>query len=209
MEQRPRVCHCLPQVLKMTEAAVQTFSTLGCSVEAASPNTISPEQAYSTYVSVRLGTALQSKMEETLTQNEFMDWIGQQYSLRGPEDIEVKSYSQFSSVDFSWQKDRYQHSTTLEDEKFAKLRISREGLGKLRARNIINCLGTPEFYYAVHGSAIHGENYQEFELFFPSAGVIAHGYRTYISKNYQTLPIEDNFPILYLLVLQPGTVEMV
>jgi len=48
----------------MTEAAVQTFSTLGCSVEAASPNTISPEQAYSTYVSVRLGTALQSKMEE-------------------------------------------------------------------------------------------------------------------------------------------------
>ena len=52
------------QVLKITEAAVETFATLGSTIEASSPEVKSPEEAFSTYVGVRLATVLQDKMEE-------------------------------------------------------------------------------------------------------------------------------------------------
>ena len=53
-----------PQVLKITEAAVKTFATLGCSIEAADPELTSPERAYSGYVGVRLAAVLQDKLGE-------------------------------------------------------------------------------------------------------------------------------------------------
>ena len=53
-----------PKVLKITEAAVDAWATLGSTVEAASPEVSNPEKAFSSYVSVRLGAALQDKMEE-------------------------------------------------------------------------------------------------------------------------------------------------
>lgn len=53
-----------PQVLRITEAAVKTFATLGCEVEAASPEAGSPEQAFATIVATRLPAVLQDKMEE-------------------------------------------------------------------------------------------------------------------------------------------------
>jgi aspartyl-tRNA(Asn)/glutamyl-tRNA(Gln) amidotransferase subunit A len=52
------------QVLKITEAAVKTFVTLGSSVEAASPEVRSPEKTFSTLVAVRLAAVLQGKMKE-------------------------------------------------------------------------------------------------------------------------------------------------
>ncbi len=52
------------QVLKITEAAVKTFDTLGSTVEAASPEVKSPEAAFSIIVGVRLATVLQDKIEE-------------------------------------------------------------------------------------------------------------------------------------------------
>ncbi len=53
-----------PQVLRITEAAVKTFATLGCEVEPASPEAGSPEQAFATIVATRLPAVLQDKMEE-------------------------------------------------------------------------------------------------------------------------------------------------
>ncbi len=53
-----------PQVLKVTEAAIKAFNTLGSTVEAASPEVISPEGAFSTIVGVNLAAVLQDKMEE-------------------------------------------------------------------------------------------------------------------------------------------------
>ena len=53
-----------PQVLKITEAAVKTFASLGCSVEVASPEVGNPENAYLIVGAVRLATVLQNKMEE-------------------------------------------------------------------------------------------------------------------------------------------------
>lgn len=53
-----------PQVLKITEAAVKVFPTLGCSLEAVVPVGKSLEKAFSTYVGVRLATVLQDKMTE-------------------------------------------------------------------------------------------------------------------------------------------------
>ena len=53
-----------PQVLELTEAAVKTFTTLGSTVEAVSPQVGSPENAFLTMVSARLATVLQDKMEE-------------------------------------------------------------------------------------------------------------------------------------------------
>jgi len=53
-----------PQVSRITEAAVKTFTTLGCMVEPASPEASSPEQALSTIVATRLPAVLQDKMEE-------------------------------------------------------------------------------------------------------------------------------------------------
>ena len=53
-----------PQVLKITEAAVKTFATLGCSIEAADPELTSPERAYSGYIGVRLAAVLQDKLGE-------------------------------------------------------------------------------------------------------------------------------------------------
>jgi len=53
-----------PRVLGVTEAAVKAFDTLGATVEAANPETKSPEAAFSTIVGVELATVLQDKMEE-------------------------------------------------------------------------------------------------------------------------------------------------
>lgn len=53
-----------PQVLRITEAAVRTFTTLGCVVEPASPEASNPEQIFSTIVATRLPVVLQDKMEE-------------------------------------------------------------------------------------------------------------------------------------------------
>ncbi len=53
-----------PQVLKITEAAVKTFATLGSNVEAASPEVRSPENAFTTLVAISLTAVLQDKMKE-------------------------------------------------------------------------------------------------------------------------------------------------
>lgn len=53
-----------PQVLKVAEAAIKTFSTLGSTVETASPEVISPERVFSTIVGVNLAAVLQDKIEE-------------------------------------------------------------------------------------------------------------------------------------------------
>jgi len=53
-----------PQVSRITEAAVKTFTTLGCMVEPASPEASNPEKAFSTIVATRLPVVLQDKMEK-------------------------------------------------------------------------------------------------------------------------------------------------
>lgn len=53
-----------PEVLKITEAAVRTFETLGASVEATSPGVGNPEGAFSTVVGVMVAAILQDKLEE-------------------------------------------------------------------------------------------------------------------------------------------------
>jgi len=52
------------QVLKITEAAVKTFATLGSSVEVASPEVRSPEETFSTLVAARLAAVLQDEIKE-------------------------------------------------------------------------------------------------------------------------------------------------
>ncbi|MBI4284946.1 MAG: amidase [Chloroflexi bacterium] len=53
-----------PQVLKATEAAVRTFSTLGCIVEAASPAPPSPDKWFTTIVATGLDTFLRENTKE-------------------------------------------------------------------------------------------------------------------------------------------------
>jgi len=53
-----------PQVLKITEAAVKTFTSLGCQVEPANPAASNPEQTFSTIVATRLPAMLKDKMPE-------------------------------------------------------------------------------------------------------------------------------------------------
>lgn len=53
-----------PRVLKIAEAAVNTFAALGCAIEAVSPEVECPEKAFATVVAVRVATVLQEKMEE-------------------------------------------------------------------------------------------------------------------------------------------------
>jgi len=53
-----------PRVLRITEAAVQTFTDLGCVVQSASPEADSPEQIFSTIVASSLPAVLQDKMDE-------------------------------------------------------------------------------------------------------------------------------------------------
>ncbi len=53
-----------PQVLKITEAAVKTFTTLGATVEIATPEVSSPEDAFTTIVAARMATVFQDKMAE-------------------------------------------------------------------------------------------------------------------------------------------------
>jgi len=52
------------RVLEITRAAVKAFSTLGSTVEAASPDVGSPEKSFSTVVGVSLAAVLQDKLEE-------------------------------------------------------------------------------------------------------------------------------------------------
>ncbi|MFC1861867.1 amidase [Chloroflexota bacterium] len=52
------------KVLEITKVAVKAFDTLGSTVEAASPDVISPEGSFSTVVSASLATVLQDKLEE-------------------------------------------------------------------------------------------------------------------------------------------------
>ena len=53
-----------PQVLKATEAAVKTFATLGCTVEAADPQVDSPQQNFSTVTACSLAAVLAEKLPE-------------------------------------------------------------------------------------------------------------------------------------------------
>ncbi|MCX6005067.1 MAG: amidase family protein [Chloroflexi bacterium] len=53
-----------PQVLKITEKAVKTFTSLGASVESITPALNSPEHAFSTHVGVQLATLLHDKLDE-------------------------------------------------------------------------------------------------------------------------------------------------
>ena len=52
------------QVLRVTERAVKTFTALGATVDAATPEVGSPEKAFTTIVTARTATALADKMEE-------------------------------------------------------------------------------------------------------------------------------------------------
>ena len=53
-----------PRVLRITEAAVKTFSTSGATIETATPEVGSPENAFITIVAARLATVWKDKMEE-------------------------------------------------------------------------------------------------------------------------------------------------
>jgi len=53
-----------PQVLRVTEAAVRTFATLGCVVEVADPPVGSPQETFSTVVVASLAAALVEKLDE-------------------------------------------------------------------------------------------------------------------------------------------------
>ncbi|MFC1954105.1 amidase family protein, partial [Chloroflexota bacterium] len=52
------------RVLEITRAAVKAFSTLGSTVEAASPDVSSPEKSFSAVVGITLAAVLQDKLEE-------------------------------------------------------------------------------------------------------------------------------------------------
>ena len=53
-----------PQVLRITEAAIKTFTMLGATVEIATPEVGSPENAFVTIVAARMATVFQDKMEQ-------------------------------------------------------------------------------------------------------------------------------------------------
>ncbi|MBI4187147.1 MAG: amidase [Chloroflexi bacterium] len=53
-----------PRVVKAAEAAAKAFASLGCTVEAASPQARSPESAFSTIVASRLATFLRDRLAE-------------------------------------------------------------------------------------------------------------------------------------------------
>jgi len=53
-----------PQVLRVTEASVKTFSTLGCTVEAADPQTGDPQETFTTVVAASLAAVLVEKLDE-------------------------------------------------------------------------------------------------------------------------------------------------
>jgi len=53
-----------PQVLRITEATVKTFTMLGATVEIATPEVGSPENAFVTIVAARMATVFQDKMEQ-------------------------------------------------------------------------------------------------------------------------------------------------
>lgn len=53
-----------PQVLKITEAAVKTFTTLGCTVEVANPEVRCPRGAFGIIASAAAAVDLQDKLEE-------------------------------------------------------------------------------------------------------------------------------------------------
>jgi len=56
--------HIDPRVLETTEAAVKTFTTLGSSVEAASPEVGNPEKIFSILVAASLAAILQDEMKD-------------------------------------------------------------------------------------------------------------------------------------------------
>ncbi len=53
-----------PQVLKITEAAVKTFATLGCKIEAVDPGVGSPQETFSIVVAASLAAALVDKLDQ-------------------------------------------------------------------------------------------------------------------------------------------------
>jgi len=53
-----------PQVLKITEAAVSVFETLGCDVEVATPDVDSPQTAFSTQTAASIAASLYDKLPE-------------------------------------------------------------------------------------------------------------------------------------------------
>lgn len=149
---------------------------------------------------------LQNKIGETFTSEEFRNWVREQYALRGPAEIEIKNYSDLNA-DFVWQANGFQYSAALEEGEFTWLRIDKKGGGKIGMQDIFACFGDPESYRALHGLAIDAGDYQELDLFFPDIGILAHGYRHYSSNSHSTMSIKENFPILYLRVTSPGTME--
>jgi hypothetical protein len=152
-------------------------------------------------------TILQNKVGETFTSDEFLTWVGTQYNLRKFKDIETRDNMQSpSGTYFLWKANGYKYSARLQEKTFTQITIAKES-GEVQAGDIIACFGSPEYYRAVHALEVNAGDAQYFDLFFPSAGVIAHGYRNYLSNDHTTRPIQDDFPILNFSILQPGTVE--
>lgn len=152
-------------------------------------------------------TRLQVKIGETFTADEFLSWIEHQYNLGQIEEVEVRGSMQTpAGLYLVWEANEYEYSARLQEEILTQIAISRTSR-KLQTQDIITCFGTPEYYRAVHTLEINGSNAQYFDLFFPSAGVVAHGYRNYRSSDYATLPVEERFPVLDFSVLEPGTLE--
>jgi len=149
---------------------------------------------------------LQSEMGETFTVDEFKSWIAGQYTLHKLTEIEVKNYTHLNA-DFSWQAGGYQYLAALENGEFNWLRIEKGKGRNMQVHDMFACFGTPETYHALHGLAIDDNDYQELDLFFPTVGILAHGYRHYSSNSHTTMLIKDDFPILYLRVTSPGTID--
>lgn len=146
----------------------------------------------------------QSQISETFTPQEFLRWIDETLEI-DISDVKILDAPPAPPIGFNWTIGNYRYSATLEDDKFTEIRIGTIDGGGIPAHTVVECLGKPEIYRAIHDSDIRvlgGE--LTFEMIF-SSGVMAGGFRFYRRLPATPLSIDENFTISWFVITSPGT----
>lgn len=109
------------------------------------------------------------------TRAELESWIGSGFSLpeiryAPPVDPNAEELPPYTEI--RWQSDRTRYLIVIQDSTIVRVVVEFAGRGRSRMRDVVECMGQPEVYFAWNGENIKGKA-MEMMLLYPSTGTVA------------------------------------
>jgi len=158
---------------------------------------------------------LQDNIMTSFSEDKFEDWVVNTYDLKSLDEVEKYDVleSSISRVIYKWTLSGYNYSATLADGQLVEARIGKDSRNEhngIPIREIMVCLGEPQFYNAYYDIEKRDTSgHMDFDILYPSDGVFINTYRYYKPIPQKTPLIGDGYPVDAILIGIPGSSEEV